>query len=155
MSKLDKFINNPKLFFKDAFKNRQGEIANKLGFINKKLKDTGIPVQLDIQIIEQSFVTAAVTLLHANKISYKAIGLLRVDRQYIKQRDIANRSTSEAIAFPVKRFFNLMSYIKADEPSKINQQTIVSPCSILSPEAKAIYLQLKLKAASAGSNKCG
>lgn len=155
MSKLDKFVDNPKLFFTDTFKNREAEIANKLGLINKNLKDTGIPVQLDIQIIEQSFVNAAVTLSYTNKISYKFIELLKVDRQFIKQTEIANHSESESIIFPVKRFFNLVSYIIAGESFEINEQKLVSPLGILSPEAKIIYMQLKHKAASVGNKKCG
>lgn len=85
MSKFNKFVNHPNWFFKDAFKKREHQIANKLDLVNDNLKKFGIPIQLDIQIIEQSFVKTAAKLSHNNIISQKIVKFIDTGRGSIKK----------------------------------------------------------------------
>ena len=81
MSKFNKFVDHPNWFFRDAFKKRESKVANKLKSINDQLKKIGIPVQLDIQIIEQSFVDAATKLSHDNRISQQIVKIVASGRK--------------------------------------------------------------------------
>lgn len=75
MSKLSKFIEHPKWFYKDAFKRRKSIIIHNIENINRQFKNIGIPFQLDIDNIERKFVKSAVQLTH-NQLSSRILQIV-------------------------------------------------------------------------------
>jgi hypothetical protein len=76
MSKLTKFINHPRWFFKDAFKKQEENIAVKIDNLNNHLNRVGIPSKLDIHSLEHKFINAAVRVAHHNLLSQQVIKLI-------------------------------------------------------------------------------
>lgn len=152
MSKLDKFIDQPRGFFKDAFKKRETKIAHQLDSINSQLKKIRFPLQLNIKTIEQNFVETAVTLSHTNILSGKIVQIINIERQYQKETQYSELS---GLAVMRHRFKYLFKHINSAPPNKqvgIKNQDLANLLNSLSPEAKAIYLQLKRKSRTGGDN---
>lgn len=152
MSKFNKFIDQPRWFFKDAFKKRGGKIVKKLDSVNDNFKKVGIPIQFDLQIMEQSFVNAAVKLSHGNKLSHKIVWLISVEREYKKEKEHANLSNVAIMRHHLGHLVKIFTHVPRDTQIISNNQDMVSPFDKLSPQAKNIYLQLKHKTRSGGDN---
>lgn len=152
MSKLDKFIDQPRWFFKDAFKKREAKIAHQLDSINNHLKKTRLPFQLNIKIIEQRFVDAAVTLSHTNKLSGKIVQIINIERQYQKEIQYSELSELAIMRHRFKYLFKHFNSATSNEQISIKSQDLANSLNSLSPEAKAIYLQLKRKSRAGGDN---
>ncbi len=144
MSKFDKFVNNPKLFFKDAFKKKEEKISASIYAVNGHFKKLRIPIHLDIQELEKSFVDSATSLSHDNKISRQIIKIIDPNQKPSKQTE-----SSSSINFMIGKSqferlykrFDLIKYKNHDLKIRLNK---------LTPDAQAIYLELKRKTRVSG-----
>lgn len=150
MSKIKKFAEHPEWFFRDAFKKREANIANKLISLNDQLKKIGIPIELNMQFIEQTFVNTAITLSYDNIISDQVIKLMGIEPHSRKKIEYSKR---QKIAYNGTRFRGLF---KRFNPSvvnvldKSNDQELVVSLDKLSPEAKTIYFRLNYQVLNSG-----
>lgn len=147
MSKFTKFKNQPKRFFEDAFKKRDSKVIDKLDLVNANFKSLGVPIQFDLQIIEDGFVNAAVKIFHSNKLSHSLIELIDLERKNKKETEGFNLPKVTAIRHRLEYVFESLSPAKSSELMKLSyaNQELTNALIKLSPEARLIYMQLKQK----------
>lgn len=145
LSKLDKFIDQPAWFFKDAFKKRAVKISHKVEGVNKYLREIGVPLQLDLSIVEEKFVNTALLVSHNNKIGQNLVWLINEERRYKEEQPYMRLNKLAQ----VKRRFNYIVNLTSDKaPLKvlnISDKSSGNHIDLLPPDAQVIYLQLKSK----------
>lgn len=107
MSKFNKFVNHPKWFFRDAFKKRELVVSSKLNYVNNYLKDFGIPIQLDLHIVENSFVNTAMRLSHDNRMGQQIVKLVLKSQ---KSNKISESHELQQVSKKLKRI-NISEYL--------------------------------------------
>lgn len=75
MSKLTKFINHPKWFYKDAFRKYEPIISYNIKKINSSFETIKLPIHINIDSIEQNFVNTAANVTH-NRLTYQILKLI-------------------------------------------------------------------------------
>lgn len=134
MSKLTKFINHPRWFFKDTFKKQEENIAIKVDSLNAHLKRIGFSSQLDMHSLEHKFINSAVKVTHHNFLSQQVIRLITNSQDFNQ-------------VFVFDAFGRIKDLLNHNTPSLLIKHSIEISLSPIKQKAKEIQVSSEINEA--------